>query len=229
MLKPGPVIVSPKSARGVTLIEIAVALAILGIVTALSVAALGGMRPRMDVSSMSTQFAAAVGEAQARALRNQRDVWLMVYVEGAEAPALNGGYVIYESRSGTFDFPSYSVAGGAEPQVAGDVVALQTWFRPEITSGRVSFAAPTEAFPLVVPFGGLQAEEDCNFCTDVDDGRRGAIVFEPNGDVRFVRGDGTPDTDLGVAIVTLLSDLDSDFARAAIAVNVTGLTRVTKP
>jgi prepilin-type N-terminal cleavage/methylation domain-containing protein len=217
----------PKSQRGVTLIEIAVALAILGIITALSIGAMSGARPRMDINSMSAQLAATVGEAQARAFRNRRDVWLIVYVASDDPPAKNGGYFIYESLSGTFDFGSYSVADGPQPQMPGDVVGSPLWFRPEITSGRVSFADPDPTFALPALFVG-NAESACSFCTATDDGRRGAMVFSPDGEVTFRDGTGST-LGLTQGALTLSSNLDPEHVRAAIAVSATGLTRVAKP
>jgi prepilin-type N-terminal cleavage/methylation domain-containing protein len=216
-----------KSPRGVTLIEMAVALAVLAIISALGFAALSEMRPRMDLNSMSAQFAAATGEAQARALRSQQVVWLIVYVDGPDASTENGGYVIYEPLSGAFDWPTYSVVGSALPHAPGDVVASQVWFRPEITSGRVRFAHAGADFPLAAPFAGTA--QRCSFCTASADGLRGAMVFAPDGEVTF--RDGTAATPLPISqgVVTLSSDLDIESTRAAIAVSATGLTRVTKP
>ena len=217
-----------KSARGVTLIEIAVALAILAIVTALGVATMSGARPRMDVNSMSAQFAAKVGEAQVRALRNRRDVWLIIYVSGGPDEATeNGGYFIYEPLSGTFNFAGYSVADGPAAQTPGDVVSSHLWFRPEIKSGRVSFADPPAAIPLDGPFAGTTVNQACTFCTDHADGFRGAMVFSPDGEVMFRNGDGD-DSGLTQGVVTLTSNLNDTSGHKAIAVSATGLTRVTK-
>lgn len=216
---------STRSERGVTFVELMIALAVLSLVTVVSVASLGGLRPRMSVSVATQQFLALLGEAQSRALSTQRDVWVIVYASGAAPPASHGGFLLYEAQPG-FDFGTWSALGGALPQSPGDRVGTEAWFHSAGSETLVSIDTAGAAFALSAPFAG--SSSGCSFCSiEEGEGTRGAIVFHPDGQVSFVDGEGE-ETNAAQGVITLTGEA-GDQNRMAVAVSAAGLARASKP
>lgn len=221
---------SSHSRAGFTLLELAVTLAIAGILGALAVASLGAMKSRVSVSSLSRGIHAELQGAQARAMGSAGSVWFIVYVKGVKTPGTGGGFVVYDDPDNDFDFANYKVDGVAQPTEANDVVREQSWFVSAAGEAAAVKVALTSAFNLAPPFE-TQGAAACTFCSASSaEGIRGAVVFNSEGSARFVNGEGAP-LPARFGIFTLSNNpAGGSVEQAAFAIaGPTGLVRVSRP
>jgi hypothetical protein len=141
-----------------------------------------------------------------------------------------GGFLLYEDAGRDLNFSTFAVNESGQPTApleTGDRLMTATWYGREPYLGRVRVdLAPGAVFPLRAPFA--QDAATCNFCTVVSGLGRGAIVFQPDGGVRFVDATGTSNTSLPVGVVALSGG--DTTARGALAVAPsTGFMRVVRP
>ncbi|HZA13866.1 MAG TPA: prepilin-type N-terminal cleavage/methylation domain-containing protein [Myxococcaceae bacterium] len=191
---------------GFTLIEAMVVVAIIGILAAIGVAALTSARERGAAENAANDLVSQLNAARTRAAERGVPVWFIVYPDlkrggGAGGP---GAYFVYEDtglafatsgagavgtrRYDTFSPPDDIQAAPGDPGRLVESVYLESYSNRQgvsfgVASG-LSFAAPFDGLDATFTGAGV-----CNFCSGTPS--RGAIVFMPEGSVRFVDGSGT--------------------------------------
>jgi prepilin-type N-terminal cleavage/methylation domain-containing protein len=164
--------------RGFTLLEIAIALAIVTILAALSFAALGAMKKRASYTNVTTEAAMAVRRMRAEALG--RGVSTVFVVDtmggrwwGLEAPA--AGFTLADLDAFDPDAPGEVIASGTLPEDVkfGPTAHLPALPAPFAGVPMTSSQAPTFTF--------------CSFCRDTGSNKGfGGVVFSSNGTASFL-------------------------------------------
>jgi len=178
---------SRRRARGYTLIEVMIVVALVGILAAASVSYIGGFRRRVSLQSMVHELDALMGEARLRAIEDGRDVAVLFF---PPAGARQGRVVVYEDggvgATSFFDAGAPVNFGNLNPLApvagAGSTVvdALDMPAGVNIgLSNRAALPAPLDAIPVNTP---------CSFCGPPDS--RGAVVFNMRGRARLQSGVG---------------------------------------
>jgi prepilin-type N-terminal cleavage/methylation domain-containing protein len=204
-----------RAQAGVSLLEIMVVVAIIGVLAGLSVAAYGKIGAASAPRNAVNDLTAALTRARSAATESQSDVWVIVYPAfNKSPPAASGGpgaYFLYEDKAGTFNRAAGGAAGevyyqGGAGGVSFDPVAdtlygtasaegrlLDSAFLDEYPGRNVLFALPTGGVTMAAsdpPFAGLPVASACTFCSGAP--LRGAIIFSADGSARFVDGSGAP-------------------------------------
>lgn len=213
--------------RGMTMLEVLIVIAILGIIGALAVGIMNRMTPRANFSSNSAEIVGSLAEAQGLALATQRNVWLMVFISTANSA--DSGFLIYEDPDGDFDFASYGPSGSGSTatfavQETGDRIVASRYFREPPFDGKIRFATSGTTFKLTAPFS--TDVTPCSFCTSSGGFLKGAVVFEPSGETRFIAADGT-DSDARIGVLGLTNTDGTERAGIGIA-SASGMVRLTK-
>jgi|GEM_PF-1934987 len=206
------------SRKGVTLIEIMVVIAIIGVLTTLSIASYQQIgtasAPRNAVNDLTAQLI----RARTRAAESQADVWFIIYptfhkrtLTNPAANAATGGpgaYFLFEDRAMTFNtnaglstevYYRPAAAGVDFDPVADTLVGstsvegrfIDAIYLDEYAGQNVSIALPVGGVTMVAkdaPFAGMPVATACTFCSGTP--LRGAVVFSPDGSARFIDGDG---------------------------------------
>ncbi len=202
--------------HGFTLLETMVVVAIIGILASLSITTMEAGRGRTAPRNAAADLSGAIGLAKGRAMERGSDVWLIIYPNrGTDtATAGNGAWFLYDDgdtnfgAAGTLDctgatgtlcnyatfLPPAKVNAAAD---SNDRLIDSTYFDNAATKN-VRFGNTTDTtVKWGEPFGtattGLNAgsvTKDCSFCTGTGVARRGAMIFNGDGAVRFVDKDG---------------------------------------
>lgn len=192
-----------RRAGGFTLLEVMIVVAILGVLTALSVVTFDALGKRGALQNASFDLQNAMSSARTRAMSRGYPVWVVLY-PGANRKDKTGGagaFLVVEDRNSSFarnPVNLYSV----------DLLTDATSSRDELTgkvveSGRVSSVYFLEDYNKKVRFGALKpgrvglfgapftalAVQTCSFCSGSSP-QQGAIGFYPDGGARFFDGDG---------------------------------------
>ncbi|MBK9516517.1 MAG: prepilin-type N-terminal cleavage/methylation domain-containing protein [Anaeromyxobacter sp.] len=183
-----------RRARGFTLIEMMVVVALIGILAALAYAGFAGQKRRQRLTGTTVEFQALLFGARQTALANGTQVVLMVFPDHVNTLGGTGRFVLYEDA----DLDFFSAAAGvnfggfdpAAPAGAGPRgVVLETYDLPDgLVVGPPSGLGVAAVMPA--PFAGIAVNVDCSFCTGA--GRRGAIAFQPLGTASFHDDNGPP-------------------------------------
>lgn len=163
--------------RGFTLIELFLALSILAIMAALSVAALGSIQRRAEVGAIFGDVAGAVRLTRAQAMANGARTAFVVDTVG--------------KRWWGLDAPTGLNLDTFDPAAPGTVITSGT------LPDRVSFG-PAEGYggTLAAPFAGIPVRADApvapalNYCSYCRSGAAtktgfGLVIFESDGRARF--------------------------------------------
>ncbi len=172
--------------RGITLIELMVVIAIIGILTAMTIASVARGRPRARLDVAAKGLQAALGTARQRALGSGRDVVVAFYTRTVTSQG-TGRMVVYFDGAGGF---ASGAAIAPNPTLCTfNPVTLTTSAPNEVLEFfdvpiGLAFAPPAAVtaleFPdtaVPVPAGG------CSFC-DAGTGA-GAIRFDARGQASF--------------------------------------------
>ncbi len=192
--------------RGFTLLETMIALAILGVLTAMSFVAIQRMDDWADPQSAASDLSGALSLARARAVESGSDVWFIIYEninrQGVAGQG-NGAYFLVEDRR--FDFRD-----GSGPAPSSGTLLTYANFQPPgnisplreqgllvdskyLDGYSMSAKASTVRFGVSgtvlydAPFAALTPSA-CSFCSGSP--KRGAIVFSADGSARFFDGAG---------------------------------------
>lgn len=174
---------------GFTLIEMAVVVAIVGILAALGTTTLVRSNPRARLAATSTELHALLRNARLNALATGRATIVAFFPEQASSRGGVGRVVVLEDPTGTFftsgaavNLSSYDPAAG----VFGDEVLASLDFPP----GVVLASAPGAPDAFLAPFQRIPVG-DCTFCSS-GAGARGAVRFDGRGRATFFSTAGAP-------------------------------------
>ncbi|MGA8892864.1 MAG: prepilin-type N-terminal cleavage/methylation domain-containing protein [Anaeromyxobacteraceae bacterium] len=177
---------SPRKARGFTLVEMAVVVAIVSVLGALAWSNLWRLRPRAQLADASSELVALVHGARQHALATGNDVAVMFFPTYAGA-GTTGRVVVYEDGNADFFLDT-----GAVNFAAYDPAVLKRGSRSTIVADydlprNVVIGPATGAgasATLVAPLAAIPVNVDCSFCATGGD-RRGAIRFDSRGRASF--------------------------------------------
>ncbi len=208
---------SRRGARGMTMLEVCIVLAIIAVLAGLAYAGYARLSARAGPQNAAADLAGALAEARARAVDRQSDVWLIIYpnidTQGQDG-AGNGAWFLLEDPQRAF-----GNAGGAGPnlQLSYQNFAPPGDIQPAVNEGRLMDSMYLDRYTQrTVRFGAsgkLQWDgifaglpvSDCSFCNG--NPRRGAVIFRSDGSARFVDGAGQPILPMDVGVVNRAASL----------------------
>lgn len=184
-----------RPSRGFTLLEMMIVLAIVGVITAMAVATYSGIGRRAAPQNAAYDFSSALSQARSRAAERNANVWVVIFPgAGRSGAAGNGAWVMYEDYSLTFGLASNTTPESIVD--SGNSRVLERKFLDDYAGKNAKFGvgqSGTAAYQATIgaPFPSTATPNACNFCSDSGAAARGAIVFSPDGNARFVKADDT--------------------------------------
>jgi prepilin-type N-terminal cleavage/methylation domain-containing protein len=182
---------APTRRRGFTLIELAVVVAIIGILAAVAWSSLSKARPRATLAAASNELQAIIHAGRQQALASGHSVVVLVFPAFAAPGGRIGRVVIVEDQAGTFfdaasalNLASYNPATPATP---APLTQTPTIFDLPVP---ITFVAPAGSVTIPPPFNTVSIATMCTFCDPAT--ARGAIRFDERGRAAFFSGNGLP-------------------------------------
>jgi hypothetical protein len=191
-----------------------VVIGIIGVLAAISVAALDELGARGATQNTASDFFQTLNRARARAAERGTQVYVLVYPGLRRDGTLTGGagaWFVYEDATGDFlgtpalaadlSWTTFTPPGSVQPAAGSTDRLLEATYLDDAPKQNVRFFRPqspvtTVAFPA--PFAAVDANANgCSFC----DGNRGAIVFTGERQARFIQADGTPSAQRTAGVV----------------------------
>jgi prepilin-type N-terminal cleavage/methylation domain-containing protein len=197
---------SRTSTRGFTVLELAIAVAIVAIVATLAYTSLALARPRATLQSTAAELSALLKNARQNGLATGHPTVVVLLPNQPNASAGTGRFLVYEDPAftfvtaagtpnlGTLDPTTY--AGGQGTTLLGSLE-----LPPQVAVSLNGRSPPA----LPAPFDVVAASA-CNFCSASGDGR-GAIVFDARGRARFYSGVGAESASAGATIALAGAEL----------------------
>ena len=181
-----------RHARGFTLLEMAVTVAIIGVVAAMVAFGFGRQKPRARLSGATIELQALLHEARQNALATGRLTVVMVFPAfRATADLGRGRFVVYEDGAGTFFTAGAPVSFGAFVPTS-ESTGPQSRIVTDMDLSREVAVGPSDgqgaAAVMPAPYGRVPITAACTFCG----ADRGAIAFNSQGEASFYSGNGAP-------------------------------------
>lgn len=204
---------------GLTLLEVLVVVALLGVLVGLSWAAAGQLGSWAGPQNAASDLSGALSQARARATERGSDVWLIIY-EDIDAEG-NGGrghgaWFLLEDRKQNFldgsnllaeelTYATFRPPGAVRlPATQGQL--LEATYMDRYPQRTVRFGVSGN-LPFDAPFNALSPLA-CSFCSaSGSSGRRGAAMFSADGSVRFFNGQGAQVTPSGTGLARRVGTL----------------------
>jgi prepilin-type N-terminal cleavage/methylation domain-containing protein len=203
---------------GLTLLEVLVVVALLGVLLTLSWAAAGQLGSWAGPQNAASDLSGALSQARARAIERGADVWLILYEDidaQGNAGRGHGAWFLLEDRKQNFlsganlqgEELTYAMfrppAAVKIPTSQGQL--LETMYMDSYPQRTVRFGVSGN-LPFDAPFSALPPRA-CSFCGESPGGRRGAAVFTADGSVRFLNGQGAQVTPSGTGLARRVGTL----------------------
>ena len=178
-------------AAGFTIIELAIVLAVVAILSAAAVTSLSRGKTRASLLGATTELASLLHQARQTALGTGTPVAVLLY-KGYSAPgSLSTGYVIVY-QDACFDFFSGGATCGVtyatyDPAVLafGTSGTTKSAVLDTMTLPRGVIVGPANGMgtgtTLRAPIAGIPVDVDCSFCGTTG----GAVVFDASGQASF--------------------------------------------
>jgi len=205
----------PVQHRGFTMVELLVAVAIIGVVAAAGFSILSRGRPRASLASTASELHSIIHGARMTAVSTGHDVGVLIFPGNATT---QGRVFVYEDgnldffAAGTVKFSDYDPT----KRIAGSKSEILTVF--DLPTG-ISFGPETgmgTGATLPAPLDGVVVTKDCSFC-DAAATRRGAIRFDALGRASFYNKDGVQAVEGGGAISLTAADITGSKVLAILA------------
>lgn len=177
-------------ARGFTLLEMMVVVAIVVTLATMAWSAFGRQKPRQTLNGFALELRALVLSARQNAFATGKRTLVLVFPDQATGNG-TGRLVVYQDGDASFfssaaavnfgNFKPASPAAGARGEIV-EVLDLPA----HVTIGPA--AGQGTGATMRAPFDGIAIDTRCGFCTGA--GARGAIAFDPAGGATFHSGNG---------------------------------------
>lgn len=180
-----------RRASGFTLLEVMIVVAILGVLTALSVVTFDAMGKRGALQNAAFDLQSTLSSSRTRAMSRGYPVWVVFYANANRKGQTGGaGAFMVVEDSGSFYVRNPAAIYSLELKT-DDLSDVSSVYFLDDYSKKVRFGVlkAGRVGLFGAPFSALAAQT-CSFCTDAGS-LRGAIGFLPDGGARFYNGSGT--------------------------------------
>jgi prepilin-type N-terminal cleavage/methylation domain-containing protein len=205
-----------RKARGVTLIELAVVLALIAVIVTVTGVSMRRARPRATLGGATIELRGLLHQARQQALVSGADVAVMIFpgVSG-EANSLGRVVVYQDALFSFFNAGSAVHFGNYDPLALNGAFDVNGNLKGEVIESinlpRGVVFGPARGMGtsarLVAPFNSIPVTSECTFCLGAGAARRGAVVFDSRGRARFYGADGPPQVVDGGSISLTSPDL----------------------
>ena len=172
--------------RGITLIELAIVLAIIGILVAITVASLGGLKSRTSFNAAANQVVSEVRRTRLESLNRGTYTVFVIdantqnwYGAQTNTPLNNPASVVTWLTTFAGAPAACNAAPGCLVFTRGQLPDWPSAFFPNATHPGTAYSG------LPAPLSAITSTTACNFCMTTTPVRWGAVAFAPGGSVTF--------------------------------------------
>jgi len=171
---------SRSTARGYSLIELAVVVALIAILAGLAIRSLSSGRPRASLAGAALELQTFLHQARQTALADAKPVAVLIFPNYQYKTQI-GRVILYQDgngdffKGGTVNFPAYDPAKFTTGPNSSVIDSYDLPAGVVVGGGGAALVAPYADIPI----------GSCSFCTD-----RGAVRFDERGSATFWSGTG---------------------------------------